>query len=82
MTDSTVWRTPHLCPVRSKNAPLASPCIIRTAEIECGQFWRHAQGERWLIGLGKTPTDAYDDLISQVYAHLHLDRATLGTETA
>ena len=50
--------------------------------IECGQFWRHAQGEGWLIGLGKTPTDAYDDLISQVCARLNLDRATLGAETA
>jgi hypothetical protein len=50
--------------------------------IECGQFWRHAQGERWLIGLGKTPSDAYDDLTSQVCTRLSLDRAALAAETA
>ena len=51
-------------------------------EIECGEFWRRVQGEGWLIGLGKTPTDAYDDLISQVCARLNLDRAALAAETA
>jgi hypothetical protein len=51
-------------------------------EIECGRFWRHAQGERWLIGLGMTPTDSYDHLISQVCARLGLDRDALTEEPA
>ena len=46
-------------------------------EIECGRFWRHAQGEGWLIGLGQTPTGAYDDLLGRVCARLGLDQAAL-----
>ncbi len=51
-------------------------------EIECGRFWRHARSEGWLIGLGQTPTDAYDDLIGRVCARAGLDRGALAEELA
>ena len=51
-------------------------------DIECGRFWRHAQDENWLIGLGQTPTDAYDDLLGRVCTRLGVDQAALAGKPA
>lgn len=51
-------------------------------EVRCQGFWRGAQVQELLIGLGDGPAAAYDDLVDQACARVGVDRVALTRDPA
>lgn len=71
------WACFPLHPQRLTEAPWRN---WDAEEIECQAFWKAAQIQELLIGLGDSPTAAYDNLIDQACARAGVDRAALTKE--